>query len=223
MKLRKNLLALSTLLLLGGWYAALFMVGADKDQGEVYRIMFVHVPVAWCAFVWIITGGVYGALALIRKSHAQRFDQGGQAAMELGTLFSALALATGMIWGRPTWGVWWDWDPRLTSTLVMFLISCGYHILRSYTPDVAQRRNVAAVTAILSGVNVPLVYYSVNLWRSIHQPQTFTRSGSQASADISATLWTNVFLMLFFSILVFGLRRLSIKATERLNAARESL
>jgi heme exporter protein C len=207
-------------LLLASWAWGLWGVGADRDQGEVYRIIFVHVPVAWCAFVWVIAGAVFGVRALLQPTKAERFDRSSQSSMELGTLFAALALITGSIWGRPTWGRWWDWDPRLTSTLVMFLITCGYHILRSFTPDVKSRRTVAGVVALLSALNVPIVYFSVNLWRSIHQPQSFVTRASNVSSDISQAMWLNVLTMLVFSIAVYIVRRQSIAARETLEVLR---
>lgn len=220
--MKKNfLLLLSSVTLLVCWAWGLFGVGADADQGNVFRIMFVHVPVAWCAFVWVITGGVFGFLGLLRKNKRTDFDRSSHAAMELGTLFAALALVTGMIWGRPTWGVWWDWDPRLTTTLVLFLVCCGYHILRTFTPEISQQRTVSALVAVISCVNIPVVYYSVNVWRSIHQPQTFTRSGSLASSDITKTLWLNVFAMIIFSVILYKTRRRGIVAIEILEAARQ--
>jgi len=140
--------------------------------------------------------------------------------MELGTIFAALALITGSIWGRPTWGRWWDWDPRLTSTLVMFLVTVGYHILRSFTPDAKARRTVSAVVALLSALNVPIVYFSVNLWRSLHQPQSFVAGKSNVSDDIRIALWINVFAMIAFSIFLYRARRQGIAAKETLEILR---
>ncbi|MBM3381071.1 MAG: transcriptional regulator [Betaproteobacteria bacterium] len=204
-----------------GWYLGLFWIGADKDQGEVFRIMFVHVPVAWCAFVWILAAAVFAIIGFVRKSVFEQMDQNTHAAIDLGTVFGALALATGSIWGRPTWGVWWDWDPRLTTTLVMFLICCAYHVLRSFTPDVQARRNAGQIVAILAAVNVPIVYFSVNIWRSVHQPQTFVRKGGSASPDIGLVLLVNTLAMLLLSFVIFKIRRVAVATEETLEAARE--
>lgn len=214
-------LGLALALVAMGWLMGWFYVGADRDQGDIFRIMFVHVPVAWCSFLWVITGAVFAVLGFLQPTKREARDRSSHAALEIGTVFAALALITGSIWGRPTWGVWWDWDPRLTSTLVMFLICCGYHILRSFTPDVKTRRTVAAVTAILSALNVPLVYFSVNLWRSLHQPQTFVTKSTTASSDISLTLWVNVLFLVLFSLALYKVRRQGIAATEALETARE--
>lgn len=213
-------LLITGLITLAAWGYGLFGVGADRDQGQVYRIIFVHVPVAWCAFVWVIAGAVYGVRLFLNPAKAQGLDRSSQACVELGTLFAALALLTGSIWGRPTWGRWWDWDPRLTSTLVMFLVTCGYHILRSFTPDIRARRTVAAVVALLGALNVPIVYFSVNLWRSIHQPQSIMVRESTMSGDIKLALWLNVFALLAFSIALFKVRRQGIAAKETLEMQR---
>lgn len=204
-----------------GWWLGLFWIGADKDQGEVFRIMFVHVPVAWCAFMWIILAAAFAVYGFMRKSSFEEMDRSAHTAIDLGTIFAALALATGSIWGRPTWGVWWDWDPRLTSTLVMFLVCCAYHVLRSLTPDIQARRNAGQMTAILAAANVPIVYFSVNIWRSLHQPQTFVRKGGSASADVGFVLLFNVIAMILVTFVIYKLRRTAISAQETLDAARE--
>lgn len=203
------------------WYLGLFWIGADKDQGDVFRIMFVHVPVAWCAFWWIIAAALMAVVGFLKKSSFETLDQCSHAAIDIGTVFAALALATGSIWGRPTWGVWWDWDPRLTSTLVLFLVCCAYHVLRSFTPDIQARRNSAQIVAIFAAVNVPIVYYSVNIWRSLHQPQTFAKKGSTASADVGQVLLLNTLAMLLLSYILYRMRRSAILAEERLEAVRE--
>jgi heme exporter protein C len=205
------------------WALALYQVGTDVDQGDVYRIIFVHVPVAWCAFFWIFFGAFYGILGLVFKNKMEYFDRSSHAAIELGALFSFLVLITGSLWGRPTWGVWWDWDPRLTSSFVMFLVSGGYLITRHFTPDIHAKRQSSAILAILSAVNVPLVYYSVNLWRSLHQPQTFVQSSKNASIDIVWILFLNFLAMFILSIAIYKIRRQSLSALETLESARASL
>ena len=213
-------LILFSMIQIVGWYLALFQVGTDTDQGNVYRIIFVHVPVAWCAFFWVFVSAIFAILTLIIPKKAEIFDRSSHSAIELGTLFSLLTLITGSVWGRPTWGVWWDWDPRLTSSLVMFLVCCGYLVLRHFTPDQKARRNVSAVISILGSINVPIVYFSVNLWRSVHQPQTFVEKTQNASTDISLVLLFNFIAMFILSIAVYKIRRQSISAKETLESAR---
>lgn len=202
------------------WSLALYDIGADVDQGNVYRIIFVHVPVAWCAFFWIFFGALYGLLGLIFKKKIDIFDRSSHAAIELGTLFAALVLVTGSLWGRPTWGVWWDWDPRLTSSFVMFLVGAGYLITRHFTPDIRAKQQNSAVLAILSAVNVPIVYFSVNLWRSLHQPQTFLQNSKNASIDIVWMLGINLCALFLLSMAIYKIRRQSLSAQETLDALR---
>lgn len=216
-----NIFLLFTVLLnIIGWYLALFWVGADKDQGNVYRIIYIHVPVAWCAFFWVFFGAVSALLYLIYKS--KKFDQNSHAAIKLGTLFSCLVLVTGSIWGKPTWGVWWDWDPRLTSSLVMSFICFAYLLLRKFTPHVGARRTVAAILALLNALYTPIVYFSVNLWRSLHQPQTFVRSTQNASQDIAFVLLFNVTALFLLSIAIHHFTKQSIQAQEDLEEHRAS-
>lgn len=214
------LLVIFVIFQLIGWYLALFKIGADTDQGNVYRIIFVHVPIAWCAFFWFFFSALFGLLALLVNNQSVKFDRSSHSSMELGVLFSFLVLVTGSLWGKPTWGVWWDWDPRLTSSLVLFLMGCGYLLLRYFTPNLQARRRVSAIVAILSAFNVPIVYYSVNLWRSLHQPQTFVQSTPNASSDISFVLFFNFVVTFLLSIAIYKIRRQAISAVESLAEAR---
>lgn len=210
----------AVLLLLLSWFFALFCIGQDLDQGQIYRIMFVHVPVAWCAFFWIFMGAIFALFVLFKNENKHVFDMSSQTAMELGALFSFLVLMTGSIWGRPTWGVWWDWDPRLTSSLVMFIVSCAYLILRrSYSNSLIKQKS-SALMAVLCSVNVPIVYYSVNLWRSLHQPQTFVQKANNASSDITAVLFVNLMTLFFLSLVLYKLRRQSLSAVVLLEQCR---
>jgi len=208
---------------LTAWIIALFFVGQDKDQGQIYRIMFVHVPVAWCAFFWIFMGALFSVFALLRNKSSMAFDLSAQTSMILGALFSFLLLATGSIWGRPTWGVWWDWDPRLTSSLIMFIVACAYLILRQTISDLSFKIKMSAFIAILCAVNVPIVYFSVNLWRSLHQPQSFVEKASNVSPDIAYVLIANCLCMFLLSIAVYKIKRQALSAELTLLQARESI
>ena len=221
---RWNVIFLCTVILqIIGWYLALFYVGADTDQGNVYRIIFVHVPIAWCAFFWFFFSAFFALLSLLKPTSAIPFDRSSHTAMELGVLFSFLVLLTGSLWGKPTWGVWWDWDPRLTSSLVLFLMGSGYLLLRYFTPQPQTRRRVSAMVSFLSALNVPIVYYSVNLWRSVHQPQTFVQKTSNASSDIAIVLFINFAVTFLLSIALYKIRRQAISASETLEEARGKL
>lgn len=154
---------------------ALVGVPADATQGDVQRIMYVHVPSAWLAYVAFFVTMAAGVGYLVRHDHA--YDRVAVASAEIGVMFTGLAIVTGAIWGRPTWGRWWDWDPRLTTTAVLFLVYVAYLLLRSLIADPDRRARVAAVIGLVGFLNVPVVHFSVLWWRSLHQPPTVIRPG----------------------------------------------
>ena len=149
---------------------------ADRDMGHLQKIMYVHVPSAWLAFAAF--GVVLVASLLYIWKRDLKFDLFAASAAEIGTLFTALTIAQGSIWGRPTWGVWWTWDPRLTTTAILLLIFIGYVALRSFTDDEDRRARWSAAVGILGAINVPIVYFSVKWWRTIHQVQSSAESVS---------------------------------------------
>jgi heme exporter protein C len=156
--------------LAAGLYLGLAWAPPDAMMGNVQRIMYVHFP-SWIAtaigyVVALVGSGGY----LARRS--PRFDWLAHAGVEVGVLFNVSGLVTGSIWGRPTWGVWWTWDPRLTTTAIMLIIFTGYLLVRAFIEDSETRARVAAVVAIVGFLNVPIVYLSVRWWRTLHQIQS---------------------------------------------------
>ena len=147
---------------------------ADAMMGHLQKIMYVHVPSAWVEFAAV---GVvlFGSLYFLWKED-ERADLLAASSAEVGAVFCGLTLVQGMIWGRPTWGVWWTWDARLTSTLVLFLILVGYLALRSFVEDPHRRGQWSAVVGIIGAINVPIVWMSVKWWRTMHQIQSNPRS-----------------------------------------------
>jgi heme exporter protein C len=141
---------------------------ADADMGHLQKIMYVHVPAAWMTFIAFFIVLVFSVKYLWTRH--ERDDLLAASAAEVGAVFNGLTLALGMIWGRPTWGVWWTWDARLTSTLVLFLIFVGYLALRAFVDDAGQRARWSAAVGIIGAINVPIVYMSVTWWRTLHQP-----------------------------------------------------
>ena len=141
---------------------------ADADMGHLQKIMYVHVPAAWMTFIAFFVVLVFSAKYLWKRQ--ENDDLLAASAAEVGAVFNGLTLALGMIWGRPTWGVWWTWDARLTSTLVLFLIFVGYLALRAFVDDAGQRARWSAAVGIIGAINVPIVYMSVTWWRTLHQP-----------------------------------------------------
>jgi heme exporter protein C len=157
--------------------AVLSLVVAPPDavQGEVQRLMYVHVPAAWLAYLSFFVVFV-ASIAYLRTGRA-RWDRMAAASAEIGVLFTALAIALGALWGKPVWGTWWTWDPRLTTTAVLLLIYVGYLSVRRITDNPIRRARWAAVIGIVGFVDVPIVHLSVVWWRSLHQGSTVFRLG----------------------------------------------
>lgn len=163
-----------------GWIALLALAGAqvvglatsppDRDMGHLQKIMYVHVPAAWAAFLAFAVVFVASLLYLGRRR--ERDDLVAASAAEVGVVLTALTLALGSIWGRPTWGVWWTWDPRLTTTAILLVIFAGYLALRAFTEDADRRARWSAAVGVLGFLNVPIVYMSVRWWRTLHQVQS---------------------------------------------------
>lgn len=188
-------------------------------QGNVQRIMYLHVPsvlTAYLAFTLVLLGSL-GYLISQRPA----WDRLAEAAAEIGVLFTGLTIVSGSIWGRPTWGTWWTWDARLTSTAVLFLVYVGYLLLRAMVEDPAQRARYAAVVGILGAVNIPIVHFSVTWWRALHQPATILGpSPAPLAGPFALALIVNwvAFTLLF---LYFLSRRMEIARLEE-EAARHA-
>ena len=142
----------------------------DRDMGHLQKIMYVHVASAWNMMIAYFIVAISSLLYLWKGE--ERHDLLAAAAAEVGALLTALTLVLGSIWARPTWGIWWTWDARLTSTAVLLLVFVGYLSLRSFVEDVERRAQWSAVVGILGALNVPIVYMSVKWWRTLHQPQS---------------------------------------------------
>jgi heme exporter protein C len=160
-------------------FLALALVWSPTDSGangmgEAVRIMYVHVPVAVACYTAFFITALASAMYLWKRTEG--WDALAAASVEVGVVFTALTLATGSIWGHVTWGTWWEWDPRLTSTAVMFVMYLGYLALRSAVVDPAARARRAAVLGLVAFVNVPIVHFSVTWWRSLHQGPTLLRA-----------------------------------------------
>src|SRR5919197_6345034 len=148
----------------------------DANQGNVQRLMYVHVPAAWLAYL-SFTVVFVGSIAYL-KTKRTRWDRLASASAEIGVLFTALAIVLGSLWGKPVWGTWWTWDPRLTTTAVLLLIYVGYLAVRRITDNPSRRATWAAVVGIVGFVDVPIVHLSVVWWRSLHQGPTVLRLGA---------------------------------------------
>jgi heme exporter protein C len=161
---------LAVILLLTGSYIGLFVAPAERHMGDVQRIMYVHVPTAWNALL-CFTFAFVAAIGSLWTGRP-RWDATLVAAAEAGVVLNALLLVQGSLWGRATWGVWWDWDVRLTTSLILLLLFAGVLSLRSFAAGSERKANLTAVATIVAYVDVPLVYFCVRWWRSLHQIQS---------------------------------------------------
>ena len=193
---------LGLLLLLIGSYIGLFVAPAERHMGDVARIMYVHVPTAWVAMVCYTMAFVLAIVSLAKET--PQSDARMVGAIEVGVVLNGLLLLQGMIWGRPTWGVWWDWDVRLTTSLVMFLLFAGVLALRSFVDEPRRRAAWSAVAAIVAYVDVPLVYFCVRWWRSLHQVQS---TPDTVDPMMVIPLRINAFAVLFLAMWMIHLRK----------------
>lgn len=173
----------------GLWLAA--TSSPDVFQGDYVRIMYVHVPGSWLAFLAFGVTAIGSAGWLLTKRAG--FDRTAEASAEIGVLFTAVSLFTGMLWGYPVWGTFWDWsDPRMASTALMFFVYLGYLALRRSVPDPVARARRSAILGLVAVVQVPLVYFSVTLWRSLHQGMTVRPDGIAMDGSMVAALLVNL-------------------------------
>jgi heme exporter protein C len=183
-----------------GLYLGLAWAPRDAMMGNVQRIMYVHFP-SWIATALAYcTAFVASIMYLVKRE--PRFDYWAHAGVEIGVLFNTTGLITGAIWGRPTWGVWWTWDPRLTTTAIMLMIFAGYLVLRAFVEDPDARARVAALVAVVGFLNVPIVYFSVRWWRTLHQVQS-----SPETVDAQIVLALRVMMIAFALLCVYLLTR----------------
>ena len=216
------LLGLSALLFGIGLYGGLVNAPADYQQGESFRIIYVHVPSAWLSmFAYMVMAGA-GAISLIWR--IKLGDVIARAAAPLGASFTALALATGSLWGKPMWGTWWVWDARLTSELLLLFLYLGYMALQSAIDDRRAAARAGAVLAVVGVVNIPIIHYSVEWWSTLHQPATVTRFDAPAMATsmlIPLLVMTLAFQLLFFGLLLVRARSEVLEFERRAQWVRE--
>lgn len=197
-----TLVALAVLAVYG-----LVVAPPDAVQGDAQRLMYVHVPAAWLAYLAFAVTALGSALYLLPRTRSLVWDRVAGASAEIGVLFTGLTLALGMLWGRPVWGVYWTWDARLVTTAVLFFLYLGYLALRRVPADPHTRARRCAVVGLVAVVDVPVVHFSVEWWRTLHQQGTvFNRELSAEIHGVMAfTLWWGV--LAFTLLYVFLLDR----------------
>jgi heme exporter protein C len=156
---------------------------ADRDQDEAVRILYVHVPTIWVAYLAFVVTAVASGLYLFGRRHSLGFDRVAGASAEIGVAFVAVTLVVGALWGRLTWGVFWQWDARLTTTALLFVTYIGYLAVRRLEGSHEQRARRSAVIGLLAVLEIPLVHWSVRLWRSLHQEPTVLRTDGDIDMD----------------------------------------
>jgi heme exporter protein C len=181
-------MAAAALLGATGLYLGFFVAPTDFQQGEAYRIIFIHVPAAWMSmFIYVVMAGwcAVGMVMNTRLSFMMAL-----ALAPTGALMTFLALWTGALWGRPTWGTWWVWDARLTSELILLFLYLGFMSLHAAIDDVRRADRAAGVLALVGVVNVPIIYFSVQWWNTLHQGASvsLTRAPSMATAMLLGML-----------------------------------
>lgn len=167
--------AAATALLAVGAYQGLFVAPTDFQQGDAYRVLFIHVPAAWMGMLLYLLMAAYAALGWIARIRVSSMMAAALAST--GALFTALSLVTGALWGRPTWGAWWVWDARTTSTLILLFVYAGFLTLQSAIDDPRRADRAGAVLALVGVVNLPIIYYSVEWWSTLHQGATIRLTG----------------------------------------------
>ena len=195
------LMALGVVLLSVGSYWGLAIAPTERFMGEVQRIMYVHVPTAWNAML-VLTYAFVCALLFLWKGDF-KWDSRLEASMEVGVALSLLLCIQGSIWAKPTWGVWWDWDPRLTTMAVLVFAVAGILALRGFVDDPVKRATWSAVAMIVTYVDVPITYFSVKWWNSLHQVQSTPQT---VSSLFHWPLRINSFGILFLMIALMTLR-----------------
>jgi len=178
----------AALLAAAGLYVGFFVAPTDAQQGEVYRIIFIHVPAAWMSMFLYLVMALWAAVGLAfntRLSHMMA-----RAIAPTGALFTFIALWTGSLWGKPTWGTYWVWDARLTSELILLFLYLGFMALQASIEDPRRSDRAGALLAIVGAVNVPIIYYSVQWWNTLHQGASvsLTRAPSMAAAMLTGML-----------------------------------
>ena len=205
-----------------GLWIAFFVAPTDAQQGEAYRIIFVHVPAAWMSMFLYVVMACWAAIGLVLNTRLSAMMA--HAIAPTGAMFAFLALWSGALWGRPTWGTYWVWDARLTSELVLFFLYLGYMALNAAIDDPRRADRASAVLALVGVVNVPIIYFSVAWWNTLHQGASVSlmRAPSMAATMLSGMLMMAIaFWMYSIAVALARVRSIMLEREAHTDWARE--
>lgn len=209
---------LAFLLAVGGLYLGLFVAPEDYQQGEVYRIIFIHVPSAWMGMFIYLVMAMYAVMALVYQTRLSAMMM--EALAPTGMMFTALALWTGALWGKPTWGTYWVWDARMTSTLILLFLYVGYMALVNAIDDKKRADKAGALLVLVGSINVPIIYFSVKWWNTLHQGASVSLTqGNKMAATMLAGMLIMALACWMYSIAVALCRVRAIILERELHAA----
>ena len=203
------LLGLSVLLMVAALYLVFIYVPTEKEMGIVQRLFYLMVPMGWLALLSFVV--IFISSILYLRKREDRWDIVGHSAAEVGIVFTTLALITGSIWAKPIWGVWWTWEPRLTATLVLWLIYLAYFMVRSLTVDKSRGARFAAVVGIIGFIDIPLVALATTLWRGLHPGPIIFQGGIAPPMLLTLLVSITAFTVFYFSLLG---RRIALREAE---------
>ncbi len=212
-------LAGTILLFAVGLWGGLLAAPEDYQQGDAFRIIYVHVPAAWLALFVYLTLAIAAVFSVVWRHPLA--DIYGRAAAPVGAVFCFLALLTGAIWGKPMWGTWWVWDARLTSMLILFFLYLGYSALHDAFDEPARGARAAAILALVGSVNLPIIKFSVDWWNTLHQPSSVIRlDGPTIHGSMLWPLLTLALAFKFYFVTVVILRTRAAIAERRITSLR---
>src|SRR4051812_1300928 len=204
-KMARGCAWIAALLALAGLYVGFFVAPTDAQQGEAYRIIFIHVPAAWMSMLIYVVMAFWAAIGLAFNTRLSGMMA--RALAPTGALFTFIALWTGSLWGKPTWGTYWVWDARLTSELILLFLYFGFMALQAAIEDPRRADRAGALLAIVGVVNIPIIYYSVKWWNTLHQGSSVSFSKAPSMA---ATMLVGMLLM----ALAFWLYSIAVALTR---------